>query len=693
MVRSAAASLGPARAEGESRYLESGLFSMRILSRACILLSVTVLTALVTSAAAGAQEQDGRWRLIDEDTGEITLRGYRAIETLTFTVPAGMAPTAPLRLQLATTPTQQAAADAAIVVSVNGDPVDTILLAEQPPHVISIPPGLISTGENTIGLSASIGLDTDGECVDPNHPARWAIVGVDTELRGTFVPVRELAIDDFPAAMAPLGTALEPAVVVLPSNPTPDDLSAAAAIVFAIARVDDTAGWAVAWHGDAAAPSTTAPTVLIGGTTSESSAREGSATLTRTAAGGPHLTVNASGDGSVMAVADTLIDPLAVMPLQGNTLEVEGAPLRSPTPPPSQFTLGEIGYDQRTVRGIGERSVIYRFDVPFEWEPDNGVLRGQVVADPSRMSVALNGRQISTTELNAADGQHELRSTALPADLMRPGLNFLRFTFDLTASAQCLPSDSSPSAAIPPSMAIELPHRINGGRLDLSDFPFLFFAEPDMAMLTIVLPDRPTPGDIEDGLEIVAAFGGSTSRFAPRMVTSADVDETVTSGHVIVLGEAGRQPLLGDLENALPVPLDAGGQPLHISDVAAGQTVGPGTAQLLGSPWAENRVVLAVTGPTTASYASALDAMLGARATADIAGPAVLVGDENARGELPVIVLRSEIPPLEEPSESFIARVPLALRIVFFAGVALAVAAASLLFRRQSQDEGLANEH
>ncbi len=649
----------------------------------------TVIVVAGNAPETLAQTDDARWTLEgDAETGT-TLRGYRPQASYRFTVPAGVAGQGPLTLSLATETTRLIGDDATLAIEVNGRPIDTLALAtDRSQHSISIDPGFLEPGQNVIRLRANLSLNTDSACIDPANPARWLVVS-DSILTGVFAPTGDLTISDFPEALVPLGHEATSIAAVLPEDFGADALNALAAIAFGVARSEPTATWEITVaDADAATIGLDGPALIVGDAELDTARGEGRARLRRDSSGWPVLAIAAPPDGSLTAVADALVDPAAEAPTSSDTLDVITAPLRSPQEAMSSFTLGDIGYRQRDVAGFGPQSLIYNFDMPFEWQPSVGSIDTELAAGPGELSLALNGRDIGAIPLDAEDGQQDLPALALPASVLRPGRNFLRLTFDLDPSPTCVPISSGPSASVPASTQIELPHQAAGGRIDLNDFPFLFMAEPDMATLTIALPDEPTVGEIAAGVRLVQAFGSSSSRFAPRMIASEDVTDAVRQGHLIVIGRAARQPLLKELLPSLPLELEADGQPARLTEFEVdGEAAGPGTAQIFASPWAANRVIMTVTGPTEPSFRAALDAVLGEPASEIVTGPAILAGDRDSSGVLHITVMRAQIPPLDAPSEGFIERVPLPFRIVFFVVVAVVIAAASTLFRRGSPEQ------
>ena len=652
-----------------------------------MMLGIACVALSTWATPAFAQEnREAEWTFEGEAQGPLSLSGYRTSETFTFLIPAGWSSLDEATLELTTVASPQLAADAGLTVAVNDVPVySSAVSPESQDHVVSIPGDLLLPGENSVEIDAIVPLATDLACVDPNHPGRWVLVAGGPTLTATLSPTEALTVRDFPDAFTPLGSIPAPITIVLPPEAGADELSAAAAVVFAASRDGVDADWDVVFDDDGAAAEVAGPAVIIGGKAPEGVelGLEGSALLTRSPPGEPVLTLAAARGGSVLAVADALADPLTIIPLDGGVLDVMVGPARTARTSPESFRLTDVGYGERTVVGLGERSLIYRFDVPFEWEPRDGAMTGRIVADPGGLAVALNGRDVTSQQILASEGGTTLQDVVLPEDAVRPGRNFLRFSFDLEDPEECRDSGARPTGSVSPATMLDLPHRLNGGRLDLADYPYMFAAEVDMAQLTIVLPEVPTLGEIAAGLGVVESLGGSDSRFAPRLVTTSDVNGVTRSGHLIIMGEPARQRLVGELRNALPVRLDVSGRPLEAAEVEiAGEAVGPASVQLLPSPWVEHRMVMVVTGPTVSSFEAATAATVGEGQVGSMSGQVALVGEADRRGTIPVLSLEDRVVATGDAA-SFVTRVPLAVRIVMLLAIAIAAATASTLFRRR----------
>jgi cellulose synthase (UDP-forming) len=95
-------------------------------------------------------------------------------------------------------------------------------------------------------------------------------------------------------------------------------------------------------------------------------------------------------------------------------------------------------------------------------------------------------------------------------------------------------------------------------------FPFTRYA--DMSQTTVVLPDAPSPQEIQMYLTLLGYFGGQTGYPALRVsVANASVLESKPDRDLLVLGTSTDQPALSALADSLPVTFDSAGA--HVQEI------------------------------------------------------------------------------------------------------------------------------
>ena len=636
--------------------------------------------------SARADDPPARWDFSDPE-GPAELRGYQPREAFSFTVPPGWEITTDPTLTVSYVASPQVDATAAMTVELNGTPVSVIpVSAGAHSHDVNLPAGLVVSGENELALEAILPLVEDLECVDPSHPARWLVLAGDNSLVVDAVPAAELHIRDYPEVLAPLGNTEDHTITfVVPPNPGRDELSALASVAFATARIGVDAEWRVRSSETDAQPAEGETVVVIGTPAGDALPGDaaGSASVSRTPSGDVELVLAAGPEGSLAAVADALGDTRTLFPLSGGVVTITSAAPRTAEEPSSDFTLTDLGFGPRTVRGSGERSLIYAFDVPAAWSQEGSYVTADVIADPGRVAVAINGTDVSRQVVDQRGGLVDADLIEIDPRHMRPGRNYIRFTFDLEEDFSCRPGSGGPAGTVTGETRLRMVHGADGARLDVGDFDEMFAAEPDMTNLVIVLPDEPTLEDLADLLHVVRTVSRSSSRFAPRAMTTAELTELDLVSHLVILGDQSRQTLVGALDGHLPLALAADGSVLDGARMEiSGLPASPGVIEVLENPWNPVRRIVVVTGASAASYDAAMLALTADGGHQELRGVAALVGRVADGAPIEVISLMPDDPAIRPGSSDFVSRTPVAVRVALGALLVVAVAMASTFFRR-----------
>lgn len=635
---------------------------------------VVLLVSVVIPSPVTAQEpitKAAAWTLPTlAGTDTLRLEGYRPVVRFDLIIPPGWQPSSFSRtgqLVLDYRISELAiAGGATLTVRLNGEAVSFIAFKEAGATValdrnagslsFDLPTALLQIGRNTLQLAAFLPLEEDEDCIVPNHPARWLEIESDSRINLSLEPTEgPLNLSDFPAQFEIIGT-LEGTQItfVIPEEPDDQELNALSAVAFAMAREMSTQpAWSVTTATDFDTAETAGPVVLIGAAgqnphVDSLAPAEGEAGWLRLAradwsASEPVLAIGGVDGQAVLRAAKALLDPLAVLQMAGEIATVDELPTVEPDPLPEVFSLADLGYDDRTARGLGEQSLIYAFDVPFAWAPRDGRLElnfvHSAIVDPqiATLTVFMNGRYVTDIRLDVPETASNSIETTIPQSLLRPGRNFLRLTFNFSTPIQLCEGGppAEPWATVRPDSALSLPHGNRGGRLTLDDFPYLLSSEVDLADLAIVLPAQRTTEDLTAALDLVRVWGGSDSEVAPRWMAAEEVNEEETRrSHLIILGDFPRQPALQDLNPHLPLPFNTPSGELWSSYGIRIPTNRPdlGTVQALRSPWAENRAILVVAGVNPKGYDRALRLLTEPQLQAALDGQlAVVAGDDEVQ--------------------------------------------------------------
>ena len=274
-----------------------------------------------------------------------------------------------------------------------------------------------------------------------------------------------------------------------------------------------------------------------------------------------------------------------------------------------KISLADLGYDRDdTVHGVRVTR-----DYTLNW-PDAWVVRPgntftlrfshSPALDPrSSLTVEFNGVRLGSVLLTPENADNGRLQVTIPAYLIRTGYNRLRLEFymglydfncrDLDDPAVWTTVHSSSSFLFNYSLRIPEP--------DLADFPVPFIDNSELVEnhITFILPDQPTPAELNAATAIAAKLGQLAAWRPVRLhVLSESRAQGLKAarGDVILVGRADRLQILRAMappflvwENDRPVLVDRAGQPL------------PPEAGVLWeqpSPIEETTVMLFVTGAT-----------------------------------------------------------------------------------------------
>ncbi len=200
---------------------------------------------------------------------------------------------------------------------------------------------------------------------------------------------------------------------------------------------------------------------------------------------------------------------------------------------------------------------------------------GIPLANESTLQVYMNNAYVSSTPMPHTDKASAQLDTVVPVPVvdMRPFSNSLmmRFVFQIAKKGKC--QDTAPlnlQGAI-----------LKDSYLDIADIPasgavcrtwissanagYPFTRMADLSETTVVLPDTPTPDEIEMFLTLMGHFGAQTGYPVLNVtVTNTEGMKTDRTKDYLVMGTVDDQPALAKLNKSLPVQVDDGG--LHIQD-------------------------------------------------------------------------------------------------------------------------------
>ncbi len=192
----------------------------------------------------------------------------------------------------------------------------------------------------------------------------------------------------------------------------------------------------------------------------------------------------------------------------------------------------------------------------------------------STLQIYVNGAFVSSTPLPHQDTASAVLETVVPIPVtdLRPFSNTIKlnFVFQSGKDGHC---EAAPPANLQGAILKEsyldisgIPHWTALPNLELfANAGYPFTRKADLADTAVVLPDQPTPAELEMFVTLMGHFGAQTGYPTLNVtVTNAAGMSTDGTKDYLMLGTVDDQPALKTLDHSLPVGVDAGG--LRIRD-------------------------------------------------------------------------------------------------------------------------------
>lgn len=300
-----------------------------------------------------------------------------------------------------------------------------------------------------------------------------------------------------------------------------------------------------------------------------------------------------------------------------------------------EVSITDLGAGPQTVHGQAG-SVNIAFPAPAGPLASSGSFirvffgHSAIVPPGSRLELAVNGRPLSDSALNAGTAGGGVFESRVPQETLsqdRPNLLQARFL---------LPTSGEASAGLfgrldgQTLIHYSLRRPAGAGSLALNDFPYSLIepasttAKPPLA---VVLPIKPEDAELGDALRLTAAVGRSarSRRIEPKLITTGQADWPAdVAGPALIIGRLDRLPLIGSLLQAAGFSkTDRGWR-----SPTGGQVAGPddGLLATLTSPFDGRTPVVIATGVTQAGLRRATDTLVGADPSGLSASTAVVTG-------------------------------------------------------------------
>ena len=301
--------------------------------------------------------------------------------------------------------------------------------------------------------------------------------------------------------------------------------------------------------------------------------------------------------------------PVAIVVDLGNAANVQTATTES-------FTLADLGYEELVVYGTQSQDFQFNFDLPLGWsiteEPFFRLLFNHadiIIPEASVIDISFNGAPRGSALLTSENSDNGELVVLLPEHRLREGRNTLEVMvqMDLQGEGECEKQDDRRAwTVIDERSEIFLPFTVEEVRPDLALYPYPFSKVAGLNNTHIVMPEQPNSSAVNHLVQLGLSLGSNstTSRLAiPVSFPSQLEDEVRDNSNLILLGRPTENALLAEINEDLPHPFIADSnilQPLVIDNVVF--LVDPerhaGLLQIFDSPWNEDYTVLVVTGTT-----------------------------------------------------------------------------------------------
>ena len=297
---------------------------------------------------------------------------------------------------------------------------------------------------------------------------------------------------------------------------------------------------------------------------------------------------------------------LTLTPLRVFALPLDGTVAINDTT--EEFPLNELGLSENTVLLGPYDEVMLRFSLPYHWDLQPGaalvlelgsyfssLIPNENATLPTdtiigELSVWLNGSRAGSIQLNeSGNSSHTLKIDEKHLNSgEKTSLNELVMRWDALAACQF---GIGSSVTLLPGSKLFLPHQLASVAPDLTIFPAPFHAEKSLfqAIVRLVVPDQPSPEELQAAVAIAAGLGSLSRGVLPvNLIRSSEVTDLMKYGdHLFFIGTIDQLSQFND-------PLFTSTVLSELSTVDA--SPGEGVLLELVSPWQPARMVVVVSG-------------------------------------------------------------------------------------------------
>jgi hypothetical protein len=326
--------------------------------------------------------------------------------------------------------------------------------------------------------------------------------------------------------------------------------------------------------------------------------------------------------------------------LIGNVAYLDRTVLNPPPNFKDKYSFEELGYLDRTVRGIGRDNLTYRIYIPHDIDPTSATLSLQLAHSPdldiqtSSFSIYLNGLTVASILPTAKKTGTAPIRVDLPINRFRPGINFLRFSFDLHLPySSCEKALETVWATIFNNTTLQMTYRERISNPSLEDFPMPFNAPPGVSF---IIPTEQDGAALAHIAQLTFSIGASSfyPTQPPEILTENNYGSAKTKQtNFILVGLPSENSAIKEVNDFMPQPFAKDWNQLQegfgVFLPTYDQNASSGLLQIIPSPWSKNGTILVLTGTDSQGISWAWDIILDSKIRDQFSGNLMIVGSEK----------------------------------------------------------------
>lgn len=311
-------------------------------------------------------------------------------------------------------------------------------------------------------------------------------------------------------------------------------------------------------------------------------------------------------------------------------------------------TLADLGYSTQTLETIGDNYLDILFTITPEQADSTNASIDLVLSHSNLLneigttySIFLNDQIISSDFFDESAEQISQKNIRILPHILRAGENRLEIFSNLLPYNTCHATDFSASwLTVSDATTIHIPLPAADEATiqfseTLSDYPTLLLDHPMFSDLAMVVPQK-DPAAWQAAAQVAFYLGSAGNPiFTDLAVYYGDslLEEVRTNHSLIFVGLASTLPVLAEINSGLPAPYDLttnqANQTVMLVNYSLPEGVNVGYVQFMVSPWNAEKVILSVSGNTSAGIPMAARALSTLTQVSKLDGNFALINGEQ----------------------------------------------------------------